>query len=180
MLEEKTTKKQNFLAGAAVLSLATMIVKVIGMFFKIPLNRLIGEANYGYFTTAYDIYTVLLMISTTGLPVAMSRMISEARALNNGKQVRQIYRVSLMAFLSIGIIGSALMLIIPKQLANMMENPNAMWSIFALGPAVLFVCYISACRGFFQGRGTWLLRPSARSSRPCASSSSASALPGSS
>ena len=95
MLEEKTTKKQNFLAGAAVLSLATMIVKVIGMFFKIPLNRLIGEANYGYFTTAYDIYTVLLMISTTGLPVAMSRMISEARALNNGKQVRQIYRVSL-------------------------------------------------------------------------------------
>lgn len=47
---------------------ATMIVKVIGMFFKIPLNRLIGEANYGYFTTAYDIYTVLLMISTTGLP----------------------------------------------------------------------------------------------------------------
>lgn len=110
----------------------------------------------------------------------MSRMISEARALNNGKQVRQIYRVSLMAFLSIGIIGSALMLIIPKQLANMMENPNAMWSIFALGPAVLFVCYISACRGFFQGQGNMAPRPSARSSRHCASSSSASALPGSS
>ena len=90
MLEEKTTKKQNFLAGAAVLSLATMIVKVIGMFFKIPLNRLIGEANYGYFTTAYDIYTVLLMISTTGLPVAMSRMISEARALNNGTNIISI------------------------------------------------------------------------------------------
>ena len=62
------------------------------------------------FKVEYVIYTVLLMISTTGLPVAMSRMISEARALNNGKQVRQIYRVSLMAFLSIGIIGSALML----------------------------------------------------------------------
>ena len=105
------------------------------------------------FKGEYVIYTVLRMLSTTGLPVAMSRMISEARALNNGKQVRQIYRVSLMAFLSIGIIGSALMLIIPKQLANMMENPNAMWSIFALGPAVLFVCYISACRGFFQGQG---------------------------
>ena len=44
------------------------------------------------------------------------------------------------------------MLLVPKQLANMMENPNAMWSIFALGPAVLFVCYISACRGFFQGQ----------------------------
>ena len=154
MLEEKTTKKQNFLAGAAVLSLATMIVKVIGMFFKIPLNRLIGEANYGYFTTAYDIYTVLLMISTTGLPVAMSRMISEARALNNGKQVRQIYRVSLMAFLSIGIIGSA------RPCSSCATSPPAAASS--------------------RGRGTWLLRPSARSSRRCASSSLASALPGSS
>ena len=176
MLEEKTTKKQNFLAGAAVLSLATMIVKVIGMFFKIPLNRLIGEANYGYFTTAYDIYTVLLMISTTGLPVAMSRMISEARALNNGKQVRQIYRVSLMAFLSIGIIGSALMLIIPKQLANMMENPNAMWSARPCSSCATSPPAAVSSRG----RGTWPPRPSARSSRRCASSSSASALPGSS
>lgn len=146
-----------------------------------PLNRLIGEANYGYFTTAYDIYTVLLMISTTGLPVAMSRMISEARALNNGKQVRQIYRVSLMAFLSIGIIGSALMLIIPKQLANMMENPNAMWSIFALGPArALRVLHLRLPR-LLPGageHGSYGRQP--RSSRRCASSSLASALPGSS
>lgn len=181
MLEEKTTKKQNFLAGAAVLSLATMIVKVIGMFFKIPLNRLIGEANYGYFTTAYDIYTVLLMISTTGLPVAMSRMISEARALNNGKQVRQIYRVSLMAFLSIGIIGSALMLLIPKQLANMMENPNAHVVHLCARARPCSSCATSPpAAASSRGRGTWPPRPSARSSRRCASSSLASALPGSS
>lgn len=152
-MENQKNKKQNFLAGAAVLSLATMIVKVIGMFFKIPLNRLIGEANYGYFTTAYDIYTVLLMISTTGLPVAMSRMISEARALRNGRQVKQIYRVALSAFMTIGIIGTALMMLLPGPLAKMMGNPNASYSIFALGPAVFFVCYISACRGFFQGQG---------------------------
>ena len=110
MLEEKTTKKQNFLAGAAVLSLATMIVKVIGMFFKIPLNRLIGEANYGYFTTAYDIYTVLLMISTTGLPVAVSRMISQAQALDNYAQIRKIYSVSMKVFLTIGVVGTLIML----------------------------------------------------------------------
>ena len=58
MLEEKTTKKQNFLAGAAVLSLATMIVKVIGMFFKIPLNRLIGEANFCYDTAASELFSL--------------------------------------------------------------------------------------------------------------------------
>ena len=103
-------KKQSFLQGVAVLTAATIIVKLLGFIYKVPLQNILQERGFGYFNTAYDVYNVLLMISTTGLPVAMSRMISEARALNNGKQVRQIYRVSLMAFLSIGIIGSALML----------------------------------------------------------------------
>ena len=79
MSNEMPMKKQSFLGGAAVLALATAVVKLIGMFFKIPLQMVIHEAGYGYFTTAYDIYSVLLMISTTGLPVAISRMISEAR-----------------------------------------------------------------------------------------------------
>lgn len=152
-MENTNNKKQNFLAGAAVLSLATMVVKVIGMFFKIPLNRLIGEANYGYFTTAYDIYTVLLMISTTGLPVAMSRMVSEAKALGNGRQIRQIYRVSLSVFMGIGIIGTLAMTLFPQFLADKMRNPDAAYSILALGPAVFFVCFLSACRGLFQGQG---------------------------
>ena len=135
MLEEKTTKKQNFLAGAAVLSLATMIVKVIGMFFKIPLNRLIGEANYGYFTTAYDIYTVLLMISTTGLPVAMSRMISEAQTLGNHAQIRKIYKTALYVFLTIGIVGSLGMFLFSKPLSVLVSNSETSWAaIAALAP----------------------------------------------
>lgn len=77
-------KKQNFLTGAAILSLSTIVVKVIGMFYKIPLKLLIGDAGFAYFNAAYAIYTVLLVISTTGLPVAMSRMVSEAHTLGNG------------------------------------------------------------------------------------------------
>ena len=71
------TKKQTFLHGAALLALATAVVKIIGALYKIPLKMVIGDQGYGYFTTAYDIYSVLLMISTAGLPVAMSRMISQ-------------------------------------------------------------------------------------------------------
>ena len=74
-------KKQNFLQGTALLAMATAIVKVIGALYKIPLNAIIGEQGFGYFNTAYDIYNVLLMISTAGLPVAMSRMISQASSL---------------------------------------------------------------------------------------------------
>ena len=148
------SKKQNFLAGAAILSLSTIIVKVLGMFYKIPLKHLIGDANYGYFSTAYEIYTLLLTISLTGLPVAMSRMISEARALNNGNQVRRIYRTAMMTYLVIGVVCSGVMMLFAKPLASdVMNNPSAVYSIFALGPAVLFICIASACRGFFQGQG---------------------------
>ena len=72
---EKSVKKQNFLQGAALLAIATAVVKLIGAFYKLPLNEAIGSLGYSYFTTAYDIYSVLLMISSAGLPVAMSKLI---------------------------------------------------------------------------------------------------------
>ena len=158
-MENKRSASQNFLTGAAILSLSTIIVKIIGMFYKIPLNAFIGEQGFTYFTAAYDIYTVLLVISTTGLPVAMSRMISEAYTLGNGKQVQRIFRTALSAYLIIGLLGTGVMMILPNVLANMMGTPKASYSIFALGPAVLFICMASACRGYFQGQGN--MKPTA-------------------
>ena len=151
-MAEKNLKKQSFLHGAFVLALATAIVKVIGACYKIPMVRIIGNQGYTYFLAAYDIYSVLLTVSTAGLPVAMSRMISEAQTLGNSAQIKRVYKASLYVFLTIGIIGSAGMLLFCKQLAQFMETPNAWIAIGALGPAVLFVCVISSFRGFFQGQ----------------------------
>lgn len=145
-------KKQSFLHGTAILALATFIVKIIGACYKIPLVGIIGNSGYGYFTMAYDIYSVLLTISTAGLPVAMSRMISESEALGHHAQIKRIYRASLYVFLTIGIIGSGGMLIFCRQLADFMRSPNSWASIAALAPAVFFVCVISSYRGFFQGQ----------------------------
>ena len=76
----KPMKKQSFLQGAGILALATIAVKIIGAFYKIPLNNIIGKEGYAYFLQSYDIYTLLLTLSTAGLPVAMSRMIAAAQA----------------------------------------------------------------------------------------------------
>ena len=152
-MSEKPLKKQTFLGGAAVLALSTAIVKIIGACYKIPLGNLIGDAGFGYFTTAYDIYSVLLMIATTGLPVAMSRMISEAQALQQGRQIRRIYRTALTVFLTIGIIGAGGMTILCRQLARFMNSPDSWYAILALAPSLLFICIISAYRGYFQGQG---------------------------
>ena len=145
-------KKQSFLHGTMLLAMATAIVKVIGALYKIPLNAIIGEQGFGYYSTAYEIYTVLLMISTAGLPVAMSRMISEASSLGHYKQVRKIYNVSKTIFLTLGLVGTLLMTLFCRQLAAFQEQPDAWAAIGALGPCCFLICLMSTFRGFFQGQ----------------------------
>ena len=102
------SKKQTFLHGAALLALATAIVKVVGAFYKIPLKMIIADQGFGYFNTAYNIYAVLLMISTAGLPIAMSRMISQSSSTGNYNQVRRVYATARGIFLGLGIASSLL------------------------------------------------------------------------
>ena len=157
----EASKKQNFLHGAALLAIATAVVKLIGALYKLPLNAVIGAEGYAYFTTAYDIYAVLLMISTAGLPVAMSRMISQASALGHCNQVRQIYRTARRIFLGLGIVSTLLMLVGCHYLANILNQPDAWAAIASLAPCALLMGLISAYRGFFQGQGN--MRPTSNS-----------------
>ena len=153
MSGEKASRKQSFLQGVAVLTAATIIVKLLGFIYKVPLQNILQERGFGYFNTAYDVYNVLLMISTTGLPVAVSRMISQAQALENYAQIRKIYSVSMKVFLTIGVIGTLVMLVFCKPLSVMVTtNENSWAAIAALSPCVLLICIVSAHRGFFQGQ----------------------------
>ena len=150
------SKKQNFLQGTALLAMATAIVKVIGAIYKIPLNAIIGKQGFSYYSTAYEIYNVLLMISTAGLPVAMSRMISQASSLGHNNRIRKIYSTARIIFLSLGIAGSLLMTLFCRQLAEFQNQPDAWAAIGALGPCVLLICIMSTFRGFFQGHSNML------------------------
>lgn len=150
-------KKQNFLQGAAWLAMATAVVKLIGAVYKIPLKMVIGDAGYGYFMTAYDIYSVLLMISNAGLPVAMSRLVSQANSLGHYRQVRRIYSTARAIFLTLGSISSVLMVLFCHQLADFQRQPGAWFAIACLGPCALLACRLASYRGFFQGQGN--MRP---------------------
>ena len=126
---KESSKKQNFLQGAALLALAVAIVKVIGAIYKIPLKHIIGDVGFSYFNTAYDIYTVLLTISTAGLPIAMSRMISQASSTGNYNQVRRVYKTARGIFLGLGIVSSALMMVFAHQLAAFQKQPDGSYLI---------------------------------------------------
>ena len=155
------SKKQSFLHGAALLAMATAIVKLLGAFYKIPLKMIIGDQGYGYFITAYDIYTVLLLISTAGLPIAMSRLISQASAVENYNQVRRVYKTARGIFLGLGVVSTALMMGFSHQLAAFQKQPDAWVAIFCLGPCALLMCIMSTYRGFFQGQSD--MRPTSNS-----------------
>lgn len=149
-------KKQNFLHGATILTAGVVIMKILGAIYKIPLLNLLGTTGYGYFNVAYTIYNVLLTISTAGLPVALSRMISEANTLGRPAQARKIFRVSMTTFAVLGALLSLLMFLFPTELAVLMNTPESSQSIVALAPAVLLVCITSAYRGYAQGHANMI------------------------
>ena len=146
-------KKQSFLGGAAILAAAVAIVKIIGAIYKIPLGNIIGDEGKAHFTVAYNIYNLLLTISTAGLPLAISKLTSEAHALGRENEKRKIFRTAIWLFFGLGLVFSLFMFFGSAQLASFMNDDLAFWSIRALSPAVFCVCLLACMRGYTQGQG---------------------------
>ena len=139
------------MSGVIVLSLSTLIVKVIGLAYKIPMMSLLGAEGMGYFNSAYEIYALLCVISTAGLPVALSMLISAAAERGARRQTKKIYRTAMWTFVVLGALGCLFMTLFAEKLSLFIENPDATASIVAIAPALFFVCVASAVRGYFQG-----------------------------
>ena len=140
-------KKQGFVEGAAILTASTILIKILGAVFKIPLSNIIGKSAMGDFGVAYNIYALLLTISTAGLPVALSRMVSASDVLGHRNQVKRTFRVAWGAFFVMGLLSTLFMLLFHRQLAEFMGSPEAAPAIAVLAPSLLCVCLMSAYRG---------------------------------
>lgn len=152
MSDRAGKQKQNTMfGGVAVLAVGIAIVKLIGALFKIPLFNVLGESGATDFNNAYAIYSVLLTISTAGLPVALSKTVSEANTLGRYNQKQKVFRVALTAFLTMGLVSFAVMWFGADRLAGLMNNSHSAPGIMALAPAVVCVGCLSAFRGYAQG-----------------------------
>lgn len=138
--------------GAIILLIANILVKVIGAVFKIPLTYILGEEGMGYFSTSYQVYTWMFIVATAGIPVAISRMISESYTRGRLNEVKNIFSVSIRLLVTIGIAGFAVLYFGADFFANvLLKNPGSAPGIRAIAPAMLFVSLMSAYRGYFQG-----------------------------
>ena len=144
-------KQNTFFGGAAILAAGILVVKLIGMFYKIPLVNIIGDQGSTDFTNAYNIYSVLLTISTAGLPVAVSKLVSEANAQGRLNQVHKTFRLALIIFLTLGALSFLVMYFRADWLAATMNDTKAAPGIKAMAPAVVCVGCLSALRGYSQG-----------------------------
>ena len=147
----RAAKQNTFFGGAAILAAGILVVKLIGMFYKIPLANIIGEQGNADFNNAYNIYAVLLTISTAGLPVAVSKLVSEANATGRRNQVRRVFLLSLSLFLALGTASFLVRYFRADWLAGLMNDSKAAAGIQALAPAVVCVGCLSAFRGYSQG-----------------------------
>ena len=148
---KQSSQKSTFFGGAATLAAGIIIVKLIGAFYKIPLGRILGDVGFGHFNNAYAVFNLLLMVSTAGLPVAMSKTISEANAMGRHNQVNRVFKVCLVTFLVLGAVTTAIMLFFAQPLANLQGDSMAAPAIRAMAFTALFLCTVSAYRGYAQG-----------------------------
>ena len=157
MDNKEKTKGQNYFYGAAILTAGVIIMKILGALYKIPVANIIGDDGYSMFIQTYSVYNVFLTLSTAGLPVALSRLISEANAENRPMQARATFRVAMKTFLAIGIFCSLIMLFFPAAIAGwILHNPDAAASIRMMAPSVFLVCLVSGYRGYCQGYGNMI------------------------
>ena len=143
---------KKLLKGAFILALAGLAAKFLGIFFKIPLQKLIGDEGMGLFGLPYPLYTLMLSISITGFPAAISKLISERMAFEDIDGANRIFNISLMMLISIGLFSSAFLFFGARYIVELLHWPkDAYYSIIGLSIAPLFVSIMSAFRGYFQG-----------------------------
>ena len=127
------TKGQNYMYGAAILTAGVVIMKILGFIYKVPIANIIGDDGYSMFLATYNIYNVFLTLATAGLPVALSRMISEANAEGRPMQAKRTFSVAWWTFFVVGLVCTLVMFCFPGQLADsVLHNPDAAPSIRAM------------------------------------------------
>ena len=153
VLKEKDASR-SLLGGVLILGAGNLAVKLIGLFFKIPLSRQLGDLGMGYFNTGYTVYSWLFLVGCTGFPVAVSMLVSEAIATEKDDRngARRVLFTSLLFLFVIGGAGCLLLLLFADRIALRIGNPGSAAAIASIAPAVLFCSLSGGIRGYFQGK----------------------------
>ena len=153
MSEQTNLNKQSTTKGFAILSAASFMCKLLSLLYIPFLMKILGKQGIGVYYSAYSIYVYVYILTNSGIPVAISKMVSELIAMGNYRDAVKTFKIARFLLLILGLIMSLLMLILAVPLANMTNSDTARLAIMCLAPTILITSVLSAYRGYFQGRG---------------------------
>ena len=143
---------KSFFQGAVILGAAGLFIKVLGAIFRIPLGNMIGDIGMSYYQSAYPVYVFFLTLATAGIPIAISKMVSERIASGSYYEANRVFKISFIMLLTISLTSSAICFFGAGFITEAITKiPEAKYSMRAIAPALLIVPMMAAYRGYFQG-----------------------------
>lgn len=157
-MTRKTKRREaNFIVQGSILAAASVISRLIGIVYRIPLTRILGDEGNGYYGAAYEVYNILLLLSCYSLPLAVSKCISANIGKGHYRNANRIYKCALYAAIAIGSIFCIGTYIGAGFLSEeVMSQPMSVFALKVLAPAILVVAIMGVLRGYFQGLGTMM------------------------
>ena len=146
--------KTKFIKHAAILAIASLLVRLLGFLYRLPLTNMLGDEGNGIYSAGFYLYNFFLVMSSAGLPAAISKIVSEKIALEEYRNVRKTFKIALILSSSVGFIFALIMFFSAKFFCNLIGSPDSYYTILTLAPTVFIVSVMSVFRGYFQGLGT--------------------------
>lgn len=144
-------KKQSLIKGTIILGFATIFARFLGLFFRIPIQGMIGDEGMGYYQMSYPLYMTFVAVAS-GIPIAMSKIISEYRAKNDTEAVNIVLKAAFKFMIPIGVITSILMIYFGRNIVGLLKwNDKSYYSFMVISIAPIFVCIMCTFKGYFQG-----------------------------
>ncbi len=144
----------SFVKQAAILAAAGILVRILGFLYRLPLTNMIGNVGNGIYAAGYNIYNFFLIMSSAGLPVAISKMIAEKVALEEYRNAKKIFSVSMVVAGGLSLLCAVIMAIGAEALCNIIKAPRSVYCIYTLAPTIFIVGVMAVFRGYFQGLHT--------------------------
>ncbi|NOU70509.1 oligosaccharide flippase family protein [Paenibacillus sp. LMG 31458] len=146
--------KDSLVKGTLILTVAALIARFLGVFQRIPLVHLLHEEGMGSYSIAFNLYSILLVVATAGIPSALSKMVSEKYAIGRPAEAQRIYRAAIWFAIVAGAVMTVLLYVFAPIYAEHISHggPDATLATRAIAPAMLFFPLIAIMRGYFQGR----------------------------
>ena len=156
-MAKSNTKGTNFLVQGSILAIASIISRIIGLIYRIPMTAIIGDVGNNYYAAAFDVYNVMLIISSYSLPLAVSKLVSAKMAKGQFKTAYQVLKGALLFALVSGTIVAVIVFFGAGFFTKtLLSTPNSIFALKVLAPALVIVAVLGVIRGFFQGLGTMM------------------------